>query len=128
MHWCSPVIYIRYIHLFHGGFFTPFTLGKSFRTVCSGAGEISEYLWKKIGPNVSPVRELRSWVWVSAVVTEHLEGLILQTGALTFNHSLFWVFLMNSDHLAVPAAVTHTSALAAPPSQTPGHEHPCFQG
>lgn len=71
-----------------GVFFTPFTLGKSFRAVCSGAGEISEYLGKKVWPNASPVREPRSWAWVSAVMTECLEGLILQTGALAFSHSL----------------------------------------
>lgn len=47
---------------------------------------------------------------------------------IDFQPLVFWVFLMNSDHLAVPAAVTHTSALAAPPSQTPRHEHPCFPG
>lgn len=40
----------------------------------------------------------------------------------------FWVFLMSSDHLSVSAAVTHISALAAPPPQTPGHEHSSFQG
>lgn len=127
MNWCSLVIYIRYIHLFHGVFFTPFTLGKSFRVVCSGAGEISEYLWKKIVPSVSPVRELRSWVWVSACDDRTFGGPNPTNWGIDFEPFPFWVFLMNSDHLAVPSAVAHTSALSAPPSQTLGHEHPCFQ-
>lgn len=127
MNWRSLVTYIRYIHLFHGAFFTPFTLGKSFRAVGSGAGEISEYLWKKIWPNASPVRELGSGVGFSCDDTT-FGGPDPTNWGIGFQLFPFWVFLMNSDHLAVPAAVTHASALAASPSQTPGHEHPSFQG
>lgn len=105
MNWRSLVIYIRYIHLFHGAFFTPFTLGKSFRAVCSGAGEISEYLWKKIWPNASPVRELGSGVGFSCDDTT-LGGPDPTNWGIGFQLFPFWVFLMNSDHLAVPAAVT----------------------
>lgn len=91
MNWCSLVIYIRYIHLFHGGFFTPFTLGKSFRAVCSEAGEISEYLGKKVWPNASPVRELRSWACVSAVIDRMFGGSDPTNWGVGFQPLPFWV-------------------------------------